>query len=168
MLGSEMRSEGSMSITSVIMVQDSTECEVIDTRFGKVTIDKSKPVIFPKGLLGLPNKFHFSLTEFPSEKLRQFKLLQSQDDYALSFITLPIDVKNPIIAQDDILNACRDLGFDAEDLVVLLIVTVHRSPTEVKLSVNARAPLFIDAGKRLAAQYVFVHDKYSVQHMISA
>ena len=96
MFGTEMRKEVGMSITSVIMVQDdSSDNEVIDTRFGKVTIDKAKPVIFPKGLLGLPNKFHFSLTEFPSEKLRQFKLLQSQDDYALSFITLPASsIKN--------------------------------------------------------------------------
>lgn len=144
------------------------EVETIETRFGQVKINKTNPIIFPRGLLGMPDKYHFCLTEFPTEKLQQFKLLQSLDDYNLSFITLPIDFKNAIIEEKDLLAACADLEISTTDVVMVLIVSVHRSPQAVKLSVNARAPLFLDSQRRLAAQYVFQNDKYKVQHLISS
>ncbi len=144
------------------------EPEMIDTRFGKIEVKRDNPIVFPHGLLGMPDKLNYFLTEFPSEKLRQFKLLQSLDEYALSFITLPLDTDNTIIAKEDVHTACKDLGIEPQDTAILLIVSVHRSPTNVSLSVNARAPLLIDAKRRLAAQYVFPNDRYKVQHPISA
>lgn len=141
--------------------------EVIDTRFGKIALRKDSPIIFPRGLLGMPDKFHFFLTEFPSEKLRRFKLMQNLDDYSLSFITLPLDLHNDIIATEDLVEACVALDIKKENLAVLLIVSVHRSVSGGALSVNARAPLLIDSAARLAAQYVFPTDKYKVQHIIS-
>ena len=143
------------------------ETETSETRFGSVRINKTNPIIFPRGLLGMPDKYHFCLTDFPTDKLQQFKLLQSLDDYNLSFITLPLDLKNPIIDEQDIRAACADLEVGLDDLALLVIVSVHRSPQSVRLSINARAPLFVDAGRRLAAQYVFQNDKYKVQHIIS-
>ncbi len=144
------------------------EPDVIDTRFGKVVLQKNNPIVFPRGLLGMPDKFHFFLTEFPSEKLEKFKLLQCLDDYALSFITLPLDVHNGIITTEDLSLACTELGIAKESLAVLLIVTVHRTPSKVTLSVNARAPVLIDSSARIAVQHVFQSDKYKVQHVISA
>lgn len=141
--------------------------ESIETRFGTVTVRKDNPIVFPHGLLGMPERVNFFLTEFPSEKLRQFKLLQSLDDHSLSFITMPLDLENGILAKEDVVHACDDLGIDSKQLAILLIVSVHRSPSAVTLSVNARAPLFVDAGRRLAAQYVFPNDRYKVQHVIS-
>lgn len=141
--------------------------EVIDTRFGKIALQKDSPIIFPRGLLGMPDKFHFFLTEFPSEKLRRFKLLQNLDDYNLSFITLPVDLHNGIITTEDLASACTDLDIKLENLAVLLIVSVHRTVSGNSLSVNARAPLLVDSSARLAAQYVFQTDKYKVQHTIS-
>ncbi len=145
-----------------------TDEETIDTRFGKIALKKDNPIIFPQGLLGMPDKANFFLAEFPSEKLRQFKLMQCLDDYSLTFITLPLDVENAIITKDDLTHACKDLDIPVTELAVLLIVSVHRSATSVTLSVNARAPLLIDAKRKLAAQYVFPHDRYKVQHTISA
>ena len=144
------------------------DTDVIETRFGKITLKKDEPIVFPQGLLGMPDKANFFLTEFPSDKLRQFKLMQCLDDYSLTFITLPLEVDNAIIAKDDLATACKDLDIPLEELAVLLIVSVHRSATSVTLSVNARAPLLIDAKRKLAAQYVFPHDRYKVQHTISA
>lgn len=143
------------------------EPEVIDTRFGKITLRRDNAIVFPRGLSGMPNKFKFFLTEFPSEKLRRFKLLQSLDDYALSFITLPLDLQNGIIAAEDLSSASRELNIKIESLAILLIVSVHRTPQKVSLSVNARAPLLIDSSMRLAAQHVFQADKYKVQHYIT-
>lgn len=140
------------------------EPEVIDTRFGKIALQKKNPLTFPRGLLGMPDKFHFFLTEFPSSKLHQFKLLQSLDDYDLSFITLPLTLQNSIILAEDLTHACKELNIAVENLVALLIVSVHRTPDRTILSVNARAPLLIDSYMRLAAQYVFPTDRYTVQH----
>ena len=60
--------------------------------------------------------------------MEQFKLLQSLDELQLSFITLPVAVSNNIITSEDIRSAAHDLQIDNQNLVVLLIVSVHRSP----------------------------------------
>lgn len=140
--------------------------QTVKSRFGEVTIDASKGVTFPRGLLGMPDRFNFVLTNFPSEKMQQFKMLQSLDDQALSFITLPVDVQNPIISQNDLKSALIDLQIPEDQVVVLLIVSVHRTPGQVRLSVNARAPLLIDAERKIGVQYVFQSDSYKVQHML--
>lgn len=143
------------------------EPEVIDTRFGKITLQKNNPITFPRGLLGMPQSFHFFLTEFPSEKLHRFKLLQSLDDYNLSFITLPLPLQNDVITAEDLTRACAELKISVESLVTLLIVSVHRGPAKTVISGNARAPLLIDTSMRLAAQYVFASDRYQVQHPLN-
>lgn len=140
--------------------------ETIQSRFGEIAVDPGKAVVFPQGLLGLPDKLHFALAGFPSDKMKQFMLLQSLDEIALSFITLPMPVDNPIIAAADIHEVAREMGIAESNLGLLLIVSVHRKPAEVKLSVNARAPIFIDTERRLGVQHVFQHDKYNVQHML--
>lgn len=138
----------------------------IKTRFGEVTVDTQKAVNFPRGLLGMPDKLRYALATFPSAKMAQFKLLQSLDDHTLSFITLPLEVDNSIISAADVRVAAADLQIKEENLAMLLIVSVHRSPDAVKLSVNARAPLFIDAERKIGVQYVFQNDSYKVQHML--
>lgn len=160
---------GSVSVAqnNQVLVQSTGNLEQVETRFGKVSISRENPIVFPRGLLGMPDKFNFCITELPMEKFRQFKLLQCIDDTQLSFITLPVDVSNNIIEEVDVNKACEELEVKTDDLAILLIVSVHRSQQAVRLSVNARAPLFIDAPRRLAAQYVFSSDKYKVQHMIT-
>ena len=141
--------------------------EVIDTRFGKVSIHRDRPILFANGLLGMPDKFQFCLTSLPGEKLARFKLLQSLEDLKLSFITLPVALDNPVILRADLEQAAKDVGIPLHDLVTLLVVTVHREEGIVKLSVNARAPVFVHAERRQATQYVFPHTKYDIRHMIT-
>lgn len=140
--------------------------ERIETRFGTVEISRKNPLIFEHGLLGVPGSHLYVLAEFPSEKLSYFKLLQSLDDLELSFITLPLALDNPIVERADLEKAASDIGILVENMAILLIVSVHRTPTEVRLSVNARAPLLIDATNRYAMQYVFQHSRYKVQHLL--
>lgn len=137
--------------------------ELIDTRFGKIAIRRDHPINFPRGLLGMPDKNHFCLLEFPVKKFAQFRLLQSLEDTALSFIVLPLEIDNPILERDDVVKGCKDLDIPERDLAMLLIVSVHRGANEVRLSVNARAPLLIDANRKEATQYVFQNNKYQVQ-----
>ena len=144
-----------------------SDTEIIDTRFGKVSIYRNRPIVFANGLLGMPDKSEFCLTDLPGEKLARFKLLQSLEDLKLSFITLPLDLDNPVIARADLEQGANDLHVPLQELVTLLIVTVHRGDAAVKLSVNARAPIFIHAERRVATQYVFPHTKYDIRHMIA-
>lgn len=138
----------------------------IKTRFGDIAVDTNKAVNFPRGLLGMPDKLRYALAGFPNAKMAQFKLLQSLDDHTLSFITLPLEIENSIIAANDIRAAAADLQIKESSLAVLLIVSVHRNPDAVRMSVNARAPLFIDAERKIGVQYVFQSDNYKVQHML--
>jgi len=140
--------------------------DTIQSRFGEISVDVSRAISFPRGLLGMPDKSNFVLTNFNSQKMEQFKLLQSLDETQLSFITLPLALKNNIIAAEDIQQAATDLQIAPDDLVILLIVSVHRSPGSVKLSVNSRAPLFLDVKHKFGTQYVFQNDSYKVQHSI--
>ena len=139
---------------------------VIKSRFGDVSADIGKAISFSRGLLGMPDRFRFILANFPSAKMQQFKLLQSLDEVQLSFITLPLDMQNAIIGVDDLRMACKDLQISEQQAAILLIVSVHRTPDQVKLSVNSRAPLIIDAERRSGVQYVFQNDAYKVQHML--
>lgn len=154
------------SVLSGVMSTAAIMMETIKTRFGEVTVDTSKAITFSQGLLGMPDKFQFVLTNFPNPKMQQFMLLQSLEDTTLSFITLPLNMQNAIIQAEDLKAACRDARIDAANMAVLLIVSVHRSMSGVKLSVNARAPLLIDANQRVGVQYVFQQDCYKVQHML--
>ena len=143
------------------------ETEVVETRFGQVTIYRKNPIIFATGLLGMHDKMQFCLTSFSTQKLARFKLLQSLEDMSLSFITLPVDFDNPVVARADLEQAAKDLGIPADQLATLFIVSVHREAGSVKLSVNARAPIFLHTTRRLATQYVFPHTKYDIRHMIT-
>ncbi len=162
----ELRMTGTAGLPPQI-APDESVAEVMQTRFGEVTIYRTNPLVFPNGMLGLPDKFEYCLTKLPSEKLARFKLLQSLDDAELSFITLPVDVDNKIIERKDVEVACRDLAYHISSVTLLFVVTVHRAGSQVKLSVNARAPIFIDTPKRVASQYVFHNSKYEIQHMIT-
>jgi flagellar assembly factor FliW len=162
-----MTGSGPAVVSQAMQAANKPETEVFDTRFGKITVSHKNPIVFPNGLLGIPDKSNFCLTNFPSEKMARFKLLQSLEDSALSFITLPLDVQNPIYETVDMEQACKDLSVPANELTLLLIVSVHREASGVKLSVNARAPIMVHASKRTASQYVFASNKYNIRHMLS-
>lgn len=143
------------------------EAEQMETRFGKVTVYRRNPIIFPNGVLGMPDKFQFCLTDFPIEKLARFKLLQSLEDAQLSFITLPLDIDNTVVERADLEQAARDLEIPLDQMAVLLIVSVHRETTGIKMSVNARAPILMHVARRVAQQYVFGSSKYDIRHLIT-
>lgn len=143
------------------------ETEEIDTRFGRVEVSPRQAISFPTGMLGIPDRVSYCLTHFPSEKMTRFKMLQSLDDAALSFITLPIDITNPIIERADLEQAAGDLSIPLNDLAILLVVTVHRESGAAKLSTNARAPILVHVSRRTAAQYVFPNTKYLIRQPLT-
>lgn len=148
-------------------VPGETETIAIESRFGPVTVTRKNAIFFPQGLLGLPPKLHFAVTDIPQKNMGQFKLLQCLNDHSLSFIVLPVDVNNTIIEHADIMELCEILSVKEENLLTLLIVSVQRSPEGVKVTANARAPVIIDVADRAAIQYVFPHSKYQITHPLT-
>jgi len=141
--------------------------EIIVSRFGEIVIDRRNTLFFTKGMLGMPHRQRFVLAEFPSERMRNFKLLQSLEEQTLAFIVLPIAIENSIVRADDLRHACRDMAMREEDALPLLIVCVHHEGAVSRLSVNARAPVLLDTRRKTGMQFVFPHDYYNVQHYIS-
>ncbi len=140
--------------------------KIVGTRFGEIAVDLSQMLAFSRGMLGMPDRTRYALTAFPENKMPQFQLLQSLDDYTLSFIVLPLALENPIIAREDLIIAAQDAGIALPDLTAALVVSVYRSPEALRITVNARAPLLLDMGRKQGMQYVFPHSRYKVQHAI--
>ena len=138
------------------------------SRFGQLEVNDEKAICFEHGLLGIPGKANFFLTDFPNQDTGgKFKLLQCKEDESLCFIVVPSQFDNQMLDPQDLEEACKIIETQPADLLVLFIVTVHVENGERKLSVNARAPILIDASKLTATQYVFQNTKYSIRHMIS-
>lgn len=140
--------------------------EAIESRFGKIKINRANAVFFPRGIIGFPENLDFCLADFPNPKMEQFKVLQCLNDKELSFVVLPLEAQNQFIESADIEEACQLLGIDTQHLAMLLIVSVHRKSDGVSLSVNARAPIFLDTEQKLAAQFVLPNSKYQIRHFI--
>ena len=156
--------KGAMPIEGAMEKGDT---KTVETRFGKVTLQLAKALHFPKGILGMPEKKQFCINDFPMERFKQFKLLQSVEDDDLAFITFPVGAVNEFIQRDDITEACQTLSINESDLAVLLIVTVHRRVNSISLSANIRAPLLIDTANKVATQYVLPNNKYDIRHPLS-
>ena len=145
------------------LIGETREPEEIETRFGKITINHENPIVFEKGLLGMPERNLFKLLTFPVRKFARFRLLQSLDDYGLSFITLPLELGNELITREDIKEAAADLDISEENLELYLIVNVYRESAQVRLSVNVRAPIFVDKQRNRATQAVLRNNSYQVR-----
>ena len=139
----------------------------IESRFGTVYVQPEKAISFTHGLPGIADAMNFCITEIPNINNDQFKLLQCLDNHALSFIVVPSSYDNQLLEPLDMNDACAVLGIDKNNLLLLFIVTSHQTLEGRKLSVNAKAPVFIDVISRTAVQYVFQNNNYEIQHFIS-
>lgn len=152
--------------TGLMASSHGTERE-IESRFGRISVHADRAIFFPTGILGMPESTHYCLARFPSEKYERFSILQSLEEDPLAFITLPLDIDNPIIERADFEQAAADLGLPLDDVLPLLIVNVHRETGVAKLTVNARAPILVRASMKVAAQYVFPHTKYLIRQPLA-
>lgn len=138
----------------------------INSRFGEVVINTEKAIFFPKGLYGMPENLSFGIVKFPSEKFENFSVLQCLNDYSLSFVALPTGLKNSFVDEADIIEACSTNNIAVENLGVLFIVSVQRTPERTFLTINAKAPVLIDTEKQTAVQHILMNPKYSVKHEV--
>lgn len=139
----------------------------LKTRFGEISYQEEKIVAFPNGILGMPGQTSFAIAEMPIEKLKNFQVLQSLVDDETSFAILPHDFMEEKIEQNDIEEICDILEINRADALVFLIASVKKTAERTTLTVNMRAPLFVDVENKQGFQIVMTSNKYQVQHEIS-
>lgn len=138
----------------------------IDTQFGPMTFTKDQTIHFPTGLLGFGGITEFGIGTLPDPAFGNFKLMKSLDDSGLGFLVLPLEGLPDHIHEDDIKQAREALAIAAEDLAVMLIVTVNKGTEKTTLTVNLRAPILIDTKLRTAVQHVLPNSAYPIRHEI--
>lgn len=152
---------------SHIVQKEFSKSEIlIESRFGSIRVQPTKAICFAHGLPGMPGSINFCITDLPGSQNNQFKLLQSLNDPAVSFVVIPSAYDNQLLEVADTDEACTMLNISKNNLLLLFIVTVHETPSDRKISINAKAPIFIDVSTKAAAQYVFQNNNYEIQHFV--
>ena len=129
----------------------------IKTRiFGEVTIDDSKMIKFPNGIVGFPDLTDFALIHDAEQGDQAgIRWLQSVQEP-----TFAMPVVDPLIAKEDYNplvddNLLKVIG-EGENILVLVTITV---PSDLsKMSVNLKAPLVVNVDTRKAVQVVLEDD----------
>lgn len=138
----------------------------LKTRFGDIAADGAKAVEFPNGILGMPNQKNFVVAAMPDKKMEKFQVLQSLDDKDVSFAILALDTLGSLIDAEHLEEIRKVLEMSKADFLTMLIVSIQKTPSGARLSVNLRAPLFIDTANRTGYQIVLASSKYPVQHYL--
>lgn len=134
--------------------------------FGEVEIGEEKIIHFDKGLFGFEEYRDYTiLYDVDGDENPFFSWLQSTTEESLAFpIVNPQRVNpeyNPVV-EDALLGSIGEV--QEGDLVVFLIATV---PADVKkTSVNAKAPLIINAGTCKGVQIVVENADYKVKQYL--
>lgn len=136
----------------------------VETRLGPVAVHRDAIIDMPQGPLGFARHTRFALAELPNPDHARFKLLQSMDDPSVTFVVAPVELDGGPIDREDIEQACLAAGMAPGHLVILLIVTVRNDPSGISLTANLRAPVIVDARKRVGRQVVLANPCYDVRH----
>jgi flagellar assembly factor FliW len=120
-----------------------------------------RAVRFPQGLPGFPHLRRFRLEPLPGAG--PFLVLAASDDPELRFVVLA-GAAGLLAAVDVAMAAEAALGAAADEVRVLLVVSLQGPPGERRAFVNLRAPILLDETRGLAAQHVLANPCYPVRH----
>jgi flagellar assembly factor FliW len=150
-----------------LALKEDLQITKVNNKFGTVEINLSKQLNFPQGLMGMPKAKRFCLANCPIEKFQAFKLLQSVDDENLVFMVVPHSFfETTLIEEVDILASCADYEIKQSDLLILFLASAKMTDAGKVITLNVRAPLFIDTKNLEAHQVVFLNENYSIQHIL--
>ena len=137
---------------------------VVTARFGEINVDESKVINMRGGIIGFEHLKKYIL-HIQDEK-NPFWWFQSLDDDKVAFVVI-----NPFVAKADYEPVIDDNDSkfleieNAEQVVLLTIVTILKNPFSV--SVNLRAPIVINAEKRIAKQIILEDQTYPVKYYLT-
>lgn len=154
------------SCAPALVEQHDPSLVAVDTRFGLMEFREEHAIYMPRGMMGFSDKKNFGLAQIPDPRMANFLLLQSLVDPELSFILTPLDSENQMIEQRDI-DAVRDnLSIGPRDLAVLTVVSIRNVGGSAQVSVNLRAPVFIDVANQSAWQHVLSNGRYPIRFVL--
>ena len=121
----------------------------IDSRLGEMSVDITKEIFFPQGLIGFEDFKRFTLVEFHKET--PFLLLQSMEEASFGLV-----VTDPLLFLPDYQPQItpverRILGKNVSDLLVLVSITIPTGQPE-QTTLNLFGPILIDNEKKIALQ----------------
>lgn len=132
--------------------------------FGEISVDESKLINLPQGIIGFPELKDFLLIH-DGEGNGNIKWLQSIQEPAFAMpVVDPLSVipeYNPDI-EDELLKPLD--GITEENMLVIVTITVPRIIEN--MTVNLKAPIIINSESRKAAQLIIDDDKYQVKFPI--
>ncbi len=140
--------------------------EIQTARFGTITAQEDKVILFPKGILGFSQNKKFIL--FPHTEGSPFYWLQSVDDGTIAFV-----VMNPQLVKSDYTinieeNLLKELHAEnLSELEVMCVVTIPLNQPD-KMTINLLGPIIINVNKRCALQIICPDENYSHRHPILA
>jgi flagellar assembly factor FliW len=140
--------------------------DIQTSRFGNITVQDEKVILFPKGILGFSQIKRYIL--FPHSEQSPFYWLQSVEDGAMAFV-----VMSPQLVKDDYAvnieeSVLKELhAEEVSELEVMCIVTIpHNQPD--KMTINLLGPIIINVDKRCAVQIICSEENYSHRHPVIA
>lgn len=141
----------------------------VDTiRFGTLSVDDDKIILFPKGLPGFEDERRFFLIDHAGSS--RIKWLHSADNPGLALVVADpfglFEEYRPDVPDE----IARDLGIaDPDGALVLTVLTVRAGQHEGEpptISANLLAPIVISKERRTGAQVVLRSGEYGVRHQV--
>ena len=147
-------------------VMSEPERYIVESRYGNLTFEPSQIMTMARGILGFPQLTQYGLTKLESQQNSNLVLLQSLEDAAIGFPTIALDLKNTLIAEQDLLEVYEANGIKPEDGAILCILTIRQEAGNTVVTANLRAPIFIDTSRKMAWQVVLGNQSYPIRHQI--
>jgi flagellar assembly factor FliW len=136
----------------------SSQMEIETTRFGRITVDDSRVINLPRGLLGFPDYTRYALIQTSDENY--FFWLQSVDEPGLAFV-----VTDPSIFFKDYEVPIREEAQTELELndIAMAQVFVICNKVDEWLTGNLLGPIVVNAQNRLACQVVLTEKKWTTR-----
>jgi len=139
------------------------DVRIVASRIGSVEVPVANLLTFPRGLLGFDGRSDFAVLNLPRAGMERFKLLQSVDDAELGFVVTEAVAAADVIDPSDLQDAYKQCEVRPSDALTLLIVAIRRTADGVEMSANLRAPIIIDAKRRIGRQHIMANGRYPIR-----
>lgn len=140
---------------------------IVESRYGELVFTPDQVLTVGRSILGFPQLTQFGLSRLPGHDDKSLLLLQSLEDATVSFPCMALDLNNPMIEEADLLAVYEQLEIDPADGATLCIMTAREElGGGSAVSINLRAPVFVDSRRKMAWQIVLSNPHYPIRHSI--
>ncbi len=130
------------------------------TKLGQIEYSESDIITLSSPLLGFPDLSDFLLIS--SDKSFPFLWFQATQDPDVCFILIEPKIFHPNYDPKINKRELKILGIDSDDqLKIAAIVVVPEDPKNA--TVNLRAPILLNTGKKLAKQVILEDDRWMIK-----